>query len=259
MKIKESRMLVKSFLFALVVSAVAATVAHGAVTPLPKIPLPAPVLPTKEALSMPLGNRLLVLRDQGPEGYRNLVKIMQDEKQPMEVRWRAVTAIGRIGGADSKPEITKALESPQWFMRNAGLVSMVNIDRDEAVTWARKLLSDKALMVRVAAVEALERMRDTESNNLLWAKLYASENYKGKQSLFIRRKIVESLAKLESKGVEGKFVRLLEDKDESLHHPAISALERLTQKRFGSSKDKFSFKREMWQSWGKEHASAVKL
>jgi hypothetical protein len=255
-------MLIKSFLFALAVSAAAtmvANVAQGAVTPLPKIPATSTVLPTTEALSMPLGNRLLVLRDQGPNGYRNLVKIMQDEKQPMEVRWRAVTAIGRIGGAESKPEILKALESPQWFMRNAGLVSMVSVDREAAVTWARRLLSDKALMVRVAAVEALERMRDTESNNLLWAKLYATENYKGKQSLFIRRKIVESLAKMESRGVEGKFVRLLDDKDVSLHHPAISALERLTQKKMGTTKDKFSLKREMWQSWGKDRSAGVKL
>lgn len=47
-------MLVKSFLFALAVSAVAAVVAvtdaHGAVTPLPKIPATSPVLPTEEDL-----------------------------------------------------------------------------------------------------------------------------------------------------------------------------------------------------------------
>lgn len=246
-------MLVKSLLFAVVVSAIAATVAHGAV---PKMQ---PTVQTKEALSMPLGNRLLILRDQGPEGYRNLVQIMQDEKQPMEMRWRAVTAIGRIGGVESKPELLKALESPQWFLRNAGLVAMFSVDREEAVKWSRILLSDKALMVRVAAVESLERLRDTTSNNLLWAKLYASENFKGKHSLFIRRKIVESLAKLETKGVEAKFVRLLEDKDESLHRPAITALERLTQKKLGNSKDKFSLKREMWQSWGKENAGSKTL
>ena len=238
--------------FAMILVTCAGGVAQAA------IPRSQPAVPTAEALSMPLGNRLLVLRDQGPQGYRNLVKIMEDEKQPMELRWRAVTAIGRIGGSESRPEIEKALKSREWYLRNAGLVALSNIDRESASSWARKLLSDKALMVRVAAVETLAGMRDPSSNNLLWEKLYAPENFKGKQSLFIRRKIVESLAVLETKGVESRFVKILDDRDESLHSAAMAGLERLTNQHMGGLKDTPALKRERWQSWWKSQPASYR-
>lgn len=221
------------------------------------IPRSQPSVPTVEALAMPLGNRVLMIRDQGPEGYRNLVKIMEDEKQTVELRWRAVTAIGRIGGAESKPELAKALSSREWYLRNAGLIAMAGIDRSEALVWARKLLSDKALMVRTAAVETIASFRDAESNELLWTKIYAPENYRGKQSLFIRRRIAESLAALEKKGAESRFVRLLEDQDASLHPSAVAALERLTAQKLGKPKDTLSSKRERWLAWGKQNSSKM--
>ena len=224
-------------------------------TALAAIPKTQPSVPTTEALAMPLGNRVFLIRNQGPEGYRNLVKIMEDEKQTVELRWRAVTAIGRIGGIESKPELEKALTSREWFLRNAGLIALTNIDRSSAIEWARKLLSDKALMVRTAAVETIAGLRDSQSTELLWTKLYAAENYRGKQSLFIRRRIAESLATLENRGAENRFVHLLEDRDASLHPSAISALERLTAKKLGKTKDTVSVKREHWLAWGKSASS----
>lgn len=211
---------------------------------------------TRDALSMPFANRLETLENQGPSGYRNLVAIMFDETAPMATRWRAVTAAGRIGGKESVPELERALNRPEWFMRNAGLVSLAKIDRRAAIKWARKLLSDRALVVRAAAVEMLADLHDTESTTLLWEKLYAKENYRNKQSLFIRRRIVEALSMLQPSGGEGKFVRVLGDSDENLHPLAILALEKLTKNPLGTSKDTVAFKRERWQKWWAEKAQA---
>ena len=225
---------------------------------IPKGAADAPVTSTTtEALSMPLNNRVQMIRQQGAAGYRNLVKLMQDASQTMEVRWRAVTAIGRVGGKDSRPELEKALGSHEWFMRNAGLIAMSNVDRDRAVVWARKLMSDKALMVRVAAVDALTALQDKASSELLWQKLYSAENFKGKQSLFIRRRIVESLASLETAGAESRFMRLLEDGDSTLHQPAMAGLERVTAKQMGGLKDSASVKRDRWLAWWKESKKAL--
>lgn len=204
---------------------------------------------TRAALELPLANRLLLLQDQGPEAYRHLVGLMFDKKIPMETRWRAVTAAARIGGESSRSDLEKAMTSPEWFMRNSGLVAIELIDQKMAADWARKLLSDPALIVRAAAVDAIARLKDESSRALLWEKLNAEENFKGRQSLFIRRKIVETLATLETKGREAKFIEILADADESLHAPAIQALERMTQKSLGMSKEPLPFKRAHWLKW----------
>jgi hypothetical protein len=212
---------------------------------------------TYEALRLPLGERMSALQLQGPQGYRNLRELMFDGKQSMETRWRAVTAAGLLGGKESRPELERALRAPEWFMRNAGLIAITNVDRGWALNWSRKLLSDKALVVRAAAVDALAELQDRASIALLWKKLDAKENFKGKQSLFIRRRIVETLAQLEGAGHEAKFIAVLSDRDESLHGPAIRALERITQKTMGEPQEPVAFKKAHWQRWWKEKGTAT--
>jgi hypothetical protein len=213
---------------------------------------------TKEALDLPISNRLQALESQGEQGYRNLVSIMFDEKMPMETRWRAVTAAGRLGGKQATPEIERALGRSEWYMRNAGLVAMAGVDPESAARWARKLISDKALVVRTAAVETIAELKDHASAALLWQKLYAKENYRRGQSLFVRRHIVETLAVLEPVGSEGKFVEVLSDKDTSLHPLAIFALEQMTKQRFNESAP-LPLQREHWQSWWKEKSRTANL
>jgi HEAT repeat protein len=174
----------------------------------------------------------------------------------MELRWRAVTAAGRLGGRESVPELERAIKRNEWYLRSAALVALQAADRNEAIKWSKKLLSDKALVVRSSAVTALVDLNDVSSTQLLWQKLYAKENFKGSQSLFIRRRIIEALTKLAQPGSEGKFVEALADKDTALHGPAIAALERLTQEHLGSATEPLNFKREHWQKWWKMRAQA---
>ncbi len=210
---------------------------------------------TLVALGLPLENRISALRSEGAAGYKNLIMLMNDDSAPMEARWRAVTAMGRIGGRLSLPELKQALHSKVWYLRNAALISSVQIDRDQALQWAKELLSDKALVVRSAAVDVMTQYKDGNSKNLLWQKLSAKENFRGKQSLWIRRKIVESLAQIEENGSEQKFGVLLSDRDESLHLPAIRALERLTNQKLGKFDEAPHLKRLQWQAWLKQNNS----
>ncbi|RYZ71785.1 MAG: HEAT repeat domain-containing protein [Proteobacteria bacterium] len=203
---------------------------------------------TLESLSLPLSERLQDLQAQ-PAAYKNLQAIAFKKSSNMDVRWKAVTAMGRLGGAKAKADLERALKSPEWFMRNAALVSYSQNDRQASLTWARKLLSDKALVVRAAAVEIIANAKDTASSQILWQKLYAKENFKRNQSLFIRRRIVEALGEMEGKGREAKFVAILADKDESLHEPAIEALERITAKSMGTPGETVQSRRAQWQNW----------
>lgn len=207
---------------------------------------------TKASLDLPLIERLQDLRAQGDGGYRNLVTLMFDRQAPMQVRWKATTAAGRIGGQSSRADLERALKSDEWFMRNAALVAMMQLDRPTGLSWARRLISDRALVVRAAAVDAISQARDVSSAPLLWEKLYAKENYKGRQSLFIRRRIVETLAQMEKSGRESKFVALLGDRDESLHAPAIAALERMTNKTMGQPNEPVKFRKAKWEKWWRD-------
>ena len=211
---------------------------------------------TKEALELPLAERLQTLKSDS-RSYENLKTLMFTKGTSMDVRWKAVTAAGRVGGEKAKADMVRALTAPEWFMRNAGLIALSNLDRAQSLAWARKLLSDKALVVRAAAVDVISQSHDSSSANLLWTKLYSKENYRNRQSLFIRRRIVEALADLEGKGHEAKFVALLQDKDDSLHEPAMEALERITKHTVGNPGEPAQFRRAQWQQWYKTNKASL--
>ena len=208
---------------------------------------------TLVALGLPLENRLSALKGEGTSGYKNLIALMNDDTAPMEARWRAVTAMGRLGGKLSLPELKQALHSKVWYLRNAALVSSVQIDHDQALTWAKELISDKALVVRSAAVDVMTDLKDSRSKSILWQKLNSKENFRGKQSLWIRRKIVESLAVIEEKGSEQKFGMILADKDETLYPPAIKALERITEQQLGKYDEAPKARRLQWIAYLKQN------
>ncbi|MDZ4661564.1 MAG: hypothetical protein SGJ18_08085 [Pseudomonadota bacterium] len=51
---------------------------------------------------------------------------------------------------------------------------------------------------------------------------------------------------------ESRFIKILNDKDPTLYAPAVSALERLTKKQFGSPKDSVSKRVSLCKLWWKE-------
>ena len=117
---------------------------------------------------------------------------------------------------------------------------------EQAKGWARKLLSDPSLVVRTSAVKVIRESNDRASESHLWQELYHKINYRGAQSLWIRRHIVETLSDFSTQGSEGQFVSLLDDPDRSLHAPAMKALEKLT--------GQTSQSRKFWKAWA-QHRS----
>ncbi|MBK7892320.1 MAG: HEAT repeat domain-containing protein [Bdellovibrionales bacterium] len=200
-------------------------------------------------LELPLASRMKALRAAGPAGYKSLRTVMFDPKSKIETRWRATMAIGRLGGRLSLPELERAKAAEVWELRSASLLAVARFDRETAAKWARELLKDKALLVRLSAVQTIQNLDDRTAIPYLWAQLESQHNFKRGQSLFIRRRIVEALSRLEGKGAESKFVALLEDKDGSLYEPSIQALERITGQAVGRPGDQMTKRRAMWQQW----------
>jgi HEAT repeat protein len=172
--------------------------------------------------------RIKSVRAEGKQGLKKLRAMAFDQTQTVEVRWKSFVTFAMIGGKDVLPEIEKAIQSPDWFMRDAGIKTLRKIDPKQAVRWSKHLLSDPSLVVRTSAVSTLRTLKDNSSKTLLWEKLDSQQNFRGKQSLWVRHHIVRALADLAEKGEEQRFLKILSDSDVRLHAPASLALTKIT-------------------------------
>lgn len=159
---------------------------------------------------------------------RLLEKVAFDRQKSLEVRWRAVTVLGRVHAKNSQSMLEKALHSREWFMRNAALVVLPYGDRKWARSWAEKLLSDPALVVRTAAVQALRQLHATESRMLLWKKLNDRENFHRGQPLWVRRHIIETLEQFSNSEDENRFKLAINDQDAEVRVVAQRAFQKIS-------------------------------
>lgn len=178
-------------------------------------------------LNLPLKNRVEVIRKTGGIGFYALEKIIFDNKQSLQKRWRALTTISLTYGTKAEPIIKKASQSNLWYLRNAAVISAKYCDRFFAIQLAEKLLLDKALVVRAAAVETLRVLGAKKSKKLLWRQLYSQKNFRKKQSLWVRHNIVKTLVEFSNVGDESVFLSLLDDTDIRVQKQAIKGLEKL--------------------------------
>lgn len=198
------------------------------------------------ALRLPINNRVEALSDLGDRSVEGLKFLVFDNEQSLQLRWRAMTALGRLHPQEAEPVIDKALQSREWYMRNAALLALEHGDRERALRWTRQLLSDPALVVRTAAVQTATRIGARELEAQLWDQLYAEQNFKNGESLWVRRHIAKTLAGFASPGQEERFVRLLGDKDVRVHPWAIRALERLTGEQLAAPEEAVEIHRSRW-------------
>lgn len=197
-------------------------------------------------LRQSLPERIALLHSAGKPAFEELKKIAFDQNAALQDRWRAITAMGQVDSQGALKTLEAAIVSREWFVRNAALIAMTHGPREKSLEWANRLLSDKALVVRTAAVQTIDKLGGKELSSELWNKLNAKENFRGTHSLWIRRHIVRALSRFPSPLDEKKFLSVLHDPDQSLHQWAIAGLEKITGKKLGESKDPVSSKREKW-------------
>lgn len=177
---------------------------------------------------------------------QRLKSIAFNRNDSLRDRWLAVTTAGRIYKRRAEPFLEQAMQRHEWFLRNAALVVVPFGQHKWAVQWSCKLLNDPALVVRTAAVEALRKLHAKIARPELWRKLYARENFRHGDSLWIRQYIVKALTAMATPKDEGQFIRLLSDRDSSLHPMAIAALQKLALLNFKTA--------AQWDSWWKRRS-----
>jgi hypothetical protein len=205
-------------------------------------------------MERPMDVRVREFAKVGDKVYPFLARTAFDKNESLLERWRAVTTMGRLDPLRFRPDLDKALNSPEWFMRNAALIALQTDERARAVAWSIRALEDNALVVRTQAVRNLIELNAREAEPVLWQEVSAKRNFRGKESLWIRTHIAEALARFATEGRTRYFHKLLQDNDERLHKWAIMGLETSTGMKLSAGKEPTEIHRQKWLARLGSHA-----
>jgi HEAT repeat protein len=172
-----------------------------------------------------------------------------DREQGLSVRWKALVLAAKIGGSSMSAELKQASRSSEWYMRSASLVAAGQISVTESLVLARKLINDKALVVRSAAVDILGESDEMKDREILWKVIDDSKNKRKGQSLWIRSQALSWLIKQPIRKDIPNFIKILKEDDNEMSIVAIAGLEKISDFKFGYEQESLAEKKQRWLSW----------
>lgn len=185
------------------------------------------VTSAEEILTLPEPLRKQTVEGKAEQLYPQMLAIAFSSKQSVEMRWKALTMIAHLRKENAIPDLKKALVSTDWFMRNAALLSLNSVSSEEGKKAAQLLLTDKALVVRSAAVEVLGPVMDSEIRDLFWKEMDAKYNFRQTQSLWIREQMLGYLSDNPSLAEKPLFAALSKQASPGMKTLAMNALKKL--------------------------------
>ena len=175
-------------------------------------------------------DRLLELDDAA---IPRLSKVLADGNARYDQRWVCARALGRIGGPKSITALKATLETDKFsMMRLAAIHGLKDINDAGSYEPLVKALKDEAMVVRSAAADALGALGDPRAVKPLVDALDREDNFYRGRSLWVRRHIVDALAKIESRAAVAVFIDKLDDADRGVALAAINGLEKITKVTF---------------------------
>ncbi|AGH96001.1 hypothetical protein [Pseudobdellovibrio exovorus] len=149
--------------------------------------------------------------------FQTYINSAGNKQLNMNERWSSLVKAAEVATAGQLGQIKEFSDHSEWFMRNAALVALKKINQQEARQEARKLIKDKALVVRSAAVDILaEDLVASDDRRLLMEELNQDYNFNKKSSLWIRQQILEKLSDTATASDRQFFAKTLFDADKNL-------------------------------------------
>lgn len=210
-----------------------------------------------EILNLPPENRSQALLATTEDMYKEFITVAFAEDQSMRLRWRALIMAAEGRREKATPDLLKASVHKQWFMRNAALVALAEVNEAEAQKLAKKLVKDKALVVRSAAVDVLQKSPRPEVRDLLWEEMNQKYNFRNQESLWIRSQIVEAMAAKPANHELKLFTKFLNDKDARVQAASVSGMEKLTGVKLGDAKTSREKMVLLWQDYSRKEKLAL--
>jgi hypothetical protein len=190
----------------------------------------------------------------GSAAVPTLILVMKDGKYPDKNRWVATFLLGRIMGKSSAPFISKFLDHPNWVMRLASLKTMLAIKADKYGVQYAKSLSDKAMLVRIQALENIRHLKLGSQGKAVWKMMFNRDNYyqPGKSKGSRKRtpiigKAIRTLGDLDYKTAEVAMLKMVvNQRYDDIFEELDYSLAKITGKK--SSGDRVEHRRKYWQN-----------
>lgn len=172
------------------------------------------------------------VQSENDQNFATQIARAKNQSLPMAQRWDALIKSAEEADGTQIKQVLDFAKSKDWYMRNALLVALDKVGTDLVYDKAKVLVSDKALVVRSAAVEILTRLESQEVRDLLAKELNRNYNFVGKKSLWIRAQIMKNLVKKPYQSEREYFAKLLFDNDPEISAMSMQALEKISQVHF---------------------------
>jgi HEAT repeat protein len=170
------------------------------------------------------------------EGFGDFIKMAGNDKIDMNTRWSALMRAAAVAEGSEIDKIREFTSSKEWYLRNAALVALNKVDPELAQAEAVKLLTDKALVVRSAAVEIVSHNLSDKNKYILIGEMDKGYNFNRASSLWIRKQILEKIALTATEKDQQLFVKNLFDSDKKISELSANTLERITGKKMDRKK-----------------------
>jgi hypothetical protein len=195
-----------------------------------------------------LRNKTIAL--QG-EAVPLLTYVMKSKAFPEKNRWIATFALGEIMGKKAAPFLSKFTQHPNWLLRLASLKSLMSLDQKQYKGIYTRLLSDKAMIVRLQALETIKQFDLKELAPYVWAMLYDDKNYSGSKGGRKRGEIIRSIIKTIGdlkfdKATKPMLAMIQKKKYRDIHEELDYALSKVTGK--ASPEGNLSIKKHYWKT-----------
>lgn len=172
------------------------------------------------------------VQSENDQSFTTQIARAKNQSLPMAQRWDALIKSAEEADGTQIKQVLEFAKSKDWYMRNALLVALDKVGTDLVYDKAKVLVSDKALVVRSAAVDILTRLENQEVRDLLAKELNRNYNFVGKKSLWIRAQIMKNLVKKPYQSEREYFSKLLFDNDPEISAMSMQALEKISQVHF---------------------------
>lgn len=189
----------------------------------------------------------------GAKAVPAIVHVMKSDQFHEKKRWVATFSLGKIMGKKSSPYLAKFTRHPHWMLRLAALKTMLAINEKGYGSTYADALKDKSLLVRIQALENIQRLDMKHYSQDVWNMMFHKQNYVGKKGNLKRTQIIsrviKTLGQLDYKKAEKPFLDLIQkEKYQDVFSELDFALSKITGKK--SPKGDINAKRKFWKTIG---------
>lgn len=142
----------------------------------------------------------------------SLLEIIKNNSYDDEARWYAMSLTSQLAGTKSIPLLKKYFTHSNWFIRLAALKNLTQLKYTDEKLYAQAL-EDKAMVVRMAALESIEALQISKLGPNIWNMFSNTKNYVEDKGTLKRAEIlnyaISVLGKFKEKDTKNKFLKIL--------------------------------------------------